>query len=286
MTDKTLTIKAPAKINLYLEVCGKREDGYHNIRSIMQTVSLFDTVTVEIVNNKSDITVSCNNPAVPNDHRNTAYKAAEYFLDSIGEKCGLNIRIDKKIPTESGLAGGSTDAAAVLRALNSLFENSMSNDEVLNIARMVGADVPFCYVQGCALCEGIGEIMTPIDSRLDCAYVILRSGEGVSTKEAYKSIDSLNKRVPDNLLSKNITAIQSGNVSELTLFNSFETAVLPKHSTASVLKDKLSDLGAIHVLMSGSGPSVYGIFDDEISAKKAIAHFENLDTLCYLCKNI
>lgn len=286
MTSKTITVNAPAKINLYLEVCDKRADGYHDIKSIMQTVSLFDIVTVTVDDFCSDIKLNCNNANVPCDYRNTAYKAVDYFRNEINGTFGAEITIEKKIPTESGLAGGSADAAAVLKALNTLFNFPLTTNALLEIAQKIGADVPFCYIQGCALCEGIGEIITPIENNIDCYYLILRSGEGVSTREAYSLIDSNREKVSPELLQSNINAIKDGIVNNLEPFNSFEKAVLPCHSSAKYLKEKLMEFDAIFSMMSGSGPAVFGVFDDEKSAKCAAEYFADKNILSYLCKNI
>ncbi len=263
-----MTVNAPAKINLYLDVLGKLENGYHTIESIMQTVSLYDTVEVE----KDDvISIECGDGDVPTDERNLAYKAAVRFFDSTGINGGAKIKIEKSIPVSSGLAGGSTDAGATLVALNKIYGEPLTEDELLEIAAKLGADVPFCMKGGCVLCRGIGEDMTPIDSFGEYNVVIARGGEGVSTPAAYKALDekygdSLAEKFAD--VNKTVEVLKKDDIHSLadTLYNVFEEVVLDSHSCAGYLKNKLGELGALKAMMSGSGPAVFALFD---SAEKA-----------------
>ena len=273
-----LTENAYAKINLYLDITGIRDNGYHNIRSIMQTVSLCDTVTVEsaeATEGVAEIVLTCSESAVPTGEKNIAYKAALAFFreaEITSYKC--KIHIEKRIPMEAGLAGGSTDAAAVLRLLNSLYDRPFDTDKLCEIGAKLGADVPFCIIGGTYLCEGIGEVLTKLSDMPDCCIVVARGGEGVSTPVAYGLVDDkwnrdFTKSGGDfDALS---SALSDGNIAAATsyMYNIFEDVILPSHSVASELKDIMLDSGAIGTMMSGSGPSVFGIFDSGEAAKKA-----------------
>lgn len=284
----TLTLEAPAKINLYLDVLGKRSDGYHDIKSIMQAVSLCDTVTVTTADT---ISVVCDDADVPTDEKNIAYKAAKLFFEKAGLNGGCRIEITKKIPVASGLAGGSTDAAAVLCALNSIFENKFANDELLSLGASLGADVPFCIKKGCALCEGTGEIMSDVGSKAQFDIVIARGGEGVSTPAAYRLLDEkFGKSLADEFGSiENVTnALKSGNTDELikNAYNVFEEAVLPTHSCASLIKESMYGFGALFAMMSGSGPAVFGIFSSPADALSAEVKLREAGYKAFVCKTL
>jgi len=273
-----LSSKAFAKINLYLDVTGIRDNGYHNIKSIMQTVSLHDTVTMESLDADEDtrnIFLTCSEPAVPTGEKNIAYKAAAAFFREAGiDFYNCTIHIDKNIPMEAGLAGGSTDAAAVLRLLNKLYGSPFDSEKLCSIGATLGADVPFCIMVGTYLCEGIGEILTKVPSLMDCYIVVARGGEGISTPVAYGLVDekwdrdfSCSGGDIGNLLMflshKDIDGIA------YSMYNIFEDVILPSHSVASTLKEIMLDCGAVDAMMSGSGPSIFGIFDSEREAKLA-----------------
>lgn len=284
-----LTLNAPAKINLYLDVISRRDNGYHDIESIMHTVSLSDVITVELT--ESEIDLSSNFPHVPTDERNIAYKAAKAFFELTGSNKGAKIYIEKHIPVSSGLAGGSTDAAATLKALNKLCGEPLSMEELLTLGGKLGADVPFCILGGCAVCEGLGEIMTPIPALSDKILVITRGGEGVSTPKAYSMIDELygndvNRRHGE--FEKAVNAINENNFSALisASYNIFEEVILPEHSTAKKQKDILWENGAEFVMMSGSGPSVFGFFKDTASANAAAAAIRKFGARAFVCNTI
>lgn len=285
-----VTELAYAKINLYLDVFPPREDGYHDIKSIMHTVSLADTVTVDT--DCSEIVLTCTNASLPTDSKNLAYRAAELFFRASGIPCGARIHIEKKIPVAGGLAGGSADAAAVLRALNAAFGCHMEADTLAAIGAELGADVPFCTVGGCALCTGIGEIITPLPSLRKTICVIANGGEGVSTPDAYKRLDKMyGEGLTDNggNIDAVISSLQSGDLSSLCheAFNIFESAVLPCHSTAGKLKDIMSKSGAVLSMMSGSGPSVFGLFESRTDADKAADEIRSIKgTVAHICKTI
>ena len=264
MTDK-ITVKAPAKINLTLHITGKRPDGYHTLKSVMQSISLCDTVTVVLNGKAGSIEISCTEPSIPCDSRNIAYKAAEVFYDETGiPNNGINIHIEKNIPSEAGLGGGSSDGAAVFYALNIIHGKPLSEDELCKISARVGADIPFCIKGGTVLCEGIGEIMTPLKPLPDCYIVIGKGTEGISTKEAYAEIDrrteSLNCDFDVSIFDHGIEKIASH------CSNAFEK-VSPLDEVRRI-KGLMIGSGALCSVMSGSGSAVYGIFRDKETAEE------------------
>lgn len=282
----TVKIKAPAKINLYLDVLDKRPDGYHNIKSIMQTVSLFDEITVC----ESDkITLNCSDKNLPCDRDNLAYKAAEAFFKATGIDGGCTIHIEKNIPVAGGLAGGSTDAAAVLISLNEIHRNPLSQRELLSLGSKLGADIPFCIIKGCAECGGIGDIIKSVPSPLVLDAVIANGGEGVSTPAAYRLLD---EKYKDTLgrdfgnMDGVLKAIENRDLDLLksSAFNIFEKAVLPTHSCALEIKNEMYNCGAFLSMMSGSGPSVFGLFTSEASAKAAAEKIRAMGYTAKECK--
>ncbi len=284
-------IAAPAKINLYLEVVSRREDGYHEILSIMQTVSLCDEITIEVAD-KSGIELVCDDDRLPTDRGNIAYRAAELFMKYADIKCGIKICLRKSIPAAAGLAGGSADAAAVLRGLNKIFNYPFKADMLCDMASSLGADVPFCVKGGCMCAEGIGEKLTVLPCMPDCYIVIACPDERVSTPAAYSELD----RIYDNF--KNINFDKSDYyVAEAALcqksldglckkmYNVFEE-IHKDRQDISELKSIMTDSGAIKAMISGSGPSVFGIFDDMNSASLAAARIEARGYTAYTCHPI
>ena len=267
--------KAYAKINLYLDVLGKRADGYHNIRSVMQTVGLYDVVSVEFLpGDAREIAVVCDDAAVPCGEKNIAYKAAARYLDRVGIGGTVGISITKRIPMEAGLAGGSTDAAAVLRMLNKLCGDALTVGELCEVGASVGADVPFCIVGGTALTEGIGEVLRPVDPMPEAFIVIARGGEGVSTPAAYRAIDEMyGDRLGEEHgdIGEVCDALRRSDLRELctSMVNVFEGVVLPVHDVARRAKETMLACGALGAMMSGSGPSVFGIFENKADAENA-----------------
>lgn len=286
-----ITENAYAKINLHLDVTGKRDDGYHNIRSIMQTVSLHDTVTVERLtprDGEREIRLTCSDTSLPCDSGNLAYRAATAFFDA-AHICeySVAVHIEKRIPTEAGLAGGSSDAAAVLRALSSLFGDPFTARRLCDIGRTLGADVPFCIMGGTYLCEGIGEMLSPLPPMPDCHIVIARAGRGVSTPKAYGLIDSAcgNVFVPrDEEYERLYSSLLGGDISTISasMYNIFEAVILKEHTEARLLREIMLRHGALGAMMSGSGPSVFGIFDDIKKADAAADEAASL-TQPHLC---
>lgn len=262
-------IKAPAKINLMLDVLDRRPDGYHDIVSVMQTVSLFDELTVR--KKKSPGTeIRCDADGVPEGPGNTVYTACSLFLEKAGIRDGVEIEIVKHIPVQAGLAGGSTDAAAVLRALDAMYGHPLAREELFSIGAITGSDVPFCMTGGTALCTGRGEKVLPLEPLKPCGIVIIKPPEGVSTKEAYRALDEapLRRHCDTDAVME---ALLSGDLKKLArvTVNSFqEHAVKGAGSIGDVL-GILSAAGADMCLMSGSGPAVFGTFGNTDDALKA-----------------
>ncbi|AKA71074.1 4-(cytidine 5'-diphospho)-2-C-methyl-D-erythritol kinase [Clostridium scatologenes] len=261
-----MLIKAYAKINLSLDVVGKREDGYHTLQMIMQTIDLYDLINIK----KTDkgINISCNKQYVPTDERNLAYKAAELFMKTYDVCEGIDIYIKKYIPVAAGLAGGSTDAAAVLKAMRNMYRPDISDEKIMKLGLNIGADVPYCVIGGTALCEGIGEKITKLNSFKNHILVVVKPAFGVSTKEVYKNLDiNKIKRHPDtNLL---ISSIEANNLNALArnMKNVLENVTLYKHVVLKDIKKEMINMGAQGTLMSGSGPTIFAFFSDMLKAQ-------------------
>ena len=273
-TRERTMIEARAKINLTLDVTGKREDGYHLVEMVMQSVDLHDDVRVTVVRGEKKprgIVLSCSLPFLPTDERNLAYRAAELFYKETGttlETC--EIFIEKRIPIAAGLAGGSTDAAAVLRALNQLHDTGLSRDRLCEIGLKLGADVPYCLRGGTMLAQGIGEELSLLPDMPHCWVVLCKPPFAVPTKEVYQEIDSVDiLEHPDN---KGMMAALNQEDYEgvcAYLSNVMETVTAAKRRQIGEIKSFLAENGADGTLMSGSGPTVYGLFSDESRAKTA-----------------
>ena len=306
-----MTELARAKINLYLDVTAKREDGYHEIESVMQSVSLADTVSLE---RADDLTVICDHPAVPGGSENLAYRAAQAFFRVTGIAGGAGIRIEKHIPVAAGLAGGSADAAAVLRGLNRLYGTGLTDTELCGIGKTLGADVPFCVVGGTALTRGIGEKLTTLPTLSGCYFVIAKGETGISTAAAYAALDKKYgdfRAAPDtgehggglckagcgeretdgdgafmgrhhgnsgdvdrhgnSSLSAMKAALNTGDNATVfrNMFNIFEEVVPPECEDVFRIRKELLAAGAVSAMMSGSGPSVFGVFREESLALRA-----------------
>lgn len=257
-----LTVKANAKINLTLNITGKLPNGYHSLSSIMQSVSLYDIVSVERTNN-GDIEVICLDDAAPSGEKNIAYKAAREFFEYADIVCcGIRITIEKKIPSEAGLGGGSADAAAVIVCLNKLFSCGFSQERLCVIGAKVGADVPFCIMGGTALCEGIGEEITPL-SPLNCKCVLIAKGKlGVSTKDAYAKIDSA--EIEHTSWDKT-DFIGCFEYWAKLCSNDFEA--VSTNSEVEMIRSEMENSGAAIAQMSGSGSAVFGLFSDTEKAE-------------------
>ena len=274
ITHAETTVQARAKINLTLDVTGRRADGYHTVRMVMQSVALHDTIRVAVTQGERKprgILLTCNLPYLPVDERNLAYRAAELFYqetDALPGTC--EIHIEKRIPMAAGLAGGSSDAAAVLRALAALHNVCLTDDELCAMGLKLGADVPYCLRGGTMLAEGIGEELTALSPMPHCWVVLCKPPFAVSTKDAYREMDEVSIRQrPDT--KGMIRALEKGDYHGVAsrLSNVMELVTATKRRQIGEIKAFLTENGADGTLMSGSGPTVYGLFSDEGRARTA-----------------
>ena len=286
------SILAPAKINLFLDVLSKREDGYHEIKSVMQSVSIYDKISLEIQKSISiSIRLNGSNPSLKWDESNLVYKACALFLKVSGiDGYSFDFYIEKNIPICAGMAGGSTDAAGVLLLLNQAFDNRFSIDELCAMGSKLGADVAFCIRGGTCLCEGVGEILTPL-SPLDGMYLVCAiDSSSVSTPQAYSLLD---ERYGTDFhesadLGSFLTSVENKDLSSICshLFNKFESVIAPLNENINRIKDLLVKNGALGALMSGSGPSVFGIFENEIDQKNALFALQKEKITAFSCKSL
>lgn len=277
----SLVLNAKAKINLYLDVTGKRADGYHLLETVMHTVSLCDTVTLTKTGS-SGIEISCSDPLIPCNEKNIAYKCAAAFFDKTGiSSRGVSIDIIKRMPSQAGMGGGSADGAAVLTGLDRLFETGLSESELLSIGARIGADIPFCIKGGCGYCTGIGEVIEPLPAI--CGCVLIGKGQaGISTAEAFGKIDSLGSGI-------GISGIKQifGNVSSLTDIapycrNIFDDVTSLEEVTD--IKRIMTENGAVCSAMTGSGSAVFGLFESENVAAKAQEVLKQKNYFTALCR--
>ncbi len=277
--------KAYAKINISLDVIGKREDGYHLLSMIMQNIELYDEIEIKKID--EGIIITCNKSFIPTDERNLAYKAAKLFLETYNIKSGVSINIIKNIPVAAGLAGGSADCAAVLKMLNDMFDINASEEELMKLGETLGADVPYCIKGGTALCEGIGEKITAIKSFENKIVILVKPPFGVSTKDVYKAFDLSKVKIhPDtNSLIKNIEEDNLDYVAS-NMKNLLENVTIRKHKILYKLKENLVKSGAAGAMMSGSGPTVFAFFDDMQIALKCYNELKEKYTDVFLTRTI
>lgn len=268
---KTVTIKAPAKVNLTLDVTGKRPNGYHDLKMIMQTISVFDEIKLSLTEEeKIDLHMNKELPDKIPAEKNLVYKAAALMKEKFDIKGGFDIELQKNIPAAAGLAGGSSDCAATLIAVNEVCELGLTTQELCDIGVKLGADVPFCIRKGTMLSEGIGEILTPLTPFKDVWVVLVKPDISVSTAYVYTHLDLPNlKYHPDT--EKAIECIGNGDISGLSnvLSNVLETVTVPEYPVLTEIKEFLVQNGAAGSLMSGSGPTVFGIFKNKEDARRA-----------------
>lgn len=279
-----MEIKAYGKINLSLDVVSKKEDGYHLLKMIMQSIEVYDRIKLEVQD--ADIRIYCDKPYVPTDERNIAYKAAKLFFEKYKINKGVCINIDKHIPVSAGLAGGSTDGAAVIRGLSELF-GIKDEKGILELCTKVGADVPFCLYGGTCLCEGIGEVITPLSSFKDVIILLVKPNFGVSTKEVFRALDlSLIYKHPDT--ESLMEAMKNYQLNDFDRFskNVLENVTLRKYPIIRDIKLKIMRQGALYSMMSGSGPTVFGIFDDMQLALSSYEFFKKQYKETYLTRTI
>ena len=283
--------RAYAKINLYLDVLGIRDDGFHEIKTVMHTVSLADEITVSVSPSKTLLIKLFidGNHFLPTDSKNLVYRAAEMFFERLGICADVRIKLVKNIPVAAGLAGGSSDAAATLRALNKIYKRPFSTSALLKMAATLGSDVPYCLLGKTAVCEGRGERITKIPTGLKMNILIANSGEHVSTPEAYKQLDEQYsyfdgsvRNVGEEKFSSLLDMLSTGKFNDNAFYNIFEEPVLSKCPRSMLLKEKLVSLGSECVMMSGSGPSVFAVFSDNTTAEMAKDSLV-LDGFCAWC---
>ena len=266
---KKIRLKAMAKINLGLDVVRKREDGYHEVRMIMQTIRMYDQIELEPTE-APGIRVSTNLNYLPTNEDNLVYKAAKLLMDEFDVKKGLNIGLRKFIPVAAGMAGGSSDAAAVMVGVNRLFHLNLSQKELMDRAVNIGADVPYCVMRGTALAEGIGEKLTHLPPAPAGYVLIAKPGIHVSTKFVYTNLKA-NELESHPDIDGQIQAIRSGDLKKVAELcgNVLETVTIPAYPVIREIKDLMMEHGAIGALMSGSGPTVFGLFTNPKAAAKA-----------------
>ena len=272
----TLYEGAFAKLNLTLDVLGKRDDGYHDLKSIMQTISIRDDVEIDVDTGKP-WEMTCTNPAIPCDERNLAWKAARVYFDAIGkEPDGISIRITKRIPTEAGLGGGSADAAAVLRALNKYYQNPLSIMALAELGASVGSDVPFCTICGTAMVEGRGEKLRKLPDFPDCCFVVCKPDFSASTPELYKKIDAVEipKRPNHTAMESALLSGDLGKIAE-NIYNVFDPVVTQEHLELNYIKSIFNSYGAVAYQMTGSGSAVFAI----------VPNFEYAAVICNMLRD-
>lgn len=277
MSSDSMTLKAYAKVNLFLDITGRLPNGYHTLNTVMRQIGLYDLVTVS-VSEGSGISLTCDNPLIPCDGRNIAVKAAEAFLRETTISAAVSVKIEKKIPLEAGLGGSSTDGAAVLMALNRLFGEPLSAERLIELGASLGADVPFCLVGGTAVCGGFGEKVTPIEMPDDFMIGIVKPDFSCSTAAAYRAYDEaplpIKEEFPSFVRSLSLGAgVWSGGV-----YNVFEK--LYRDERINALTESLKRNGALSAALSGSGSAVFGIFEDPIAAERAL---EKIDVPFKVC---
>lgn len=268
---KHLGLKAYGKINLGLDVLRRREDGYHDVRMIMQTVGIFDRIDL-IRNEEPGIQVETNLYYLPTNENNLVYKAAKLLMDEFHIISGITIRLKKFIPVAAGMAGGSSDAAAVIFGVNKMFQLGLTTAQLMERGVKIGADVPYCILRGTALSEGIGEVLTPLPAVPQCQVLIAKPGISVSTKFVYENLHANDLR-PDQHpdIDGMIDAIRARDIHGIAgkLGNVLETVTVGEYPVIREIKEKMMDYGAIGSLMSGSGPTVFGLFINPKAAQDA-----------------
>ncbi len=260
--------KAPAKINLGLDVLGVLPNGYHEVKMVMQTVGIYDVLTFEKA--ETGIVITTDSGELPTNEDNLIYKAAKLLMDRYDVKEGVRIHLEKHIPIAAGMAGGSTDAAATLKGINELFALGCQEEELREIGVKIGADVPYCVMGGTALAEGIGEKLTALTAAPGCHLLVAKPDINVSTKYVYEHLDALESyEHPD--IDGMVEAIKAGDLIGVVerMGNVLQDVTIPAHPIIETLKNRMLELGAAGSMMSGSGPTVFGIFTDEAQAKKA-----------------
>lgn len=266
---KDITVKALAKINLGLDVLRRREDGYHEVKMVMQTIHLFDRLDITR-NNSGNITMETNLSFLPTNENNLVYKAAKLLKEEFKIPDGVDVKLQKHIPVAAGMAGGSTDAAAVLYGMNRMFDLGMNREQLMQRGVKLGADVPYCLMRGTALAEGIGEKLTALPPMVKCPVLIAKPQISVSTKFVYENLVLNEKTIHPNV-DKLVTDIRKKDLHQIAadMGNVLETVTIPNYPIIAQIKENMMEHGAINSMMSGSGPTVFGLFEKEEAAADA-----------------
>lgn len=279
-----INVKALAKINLGLDVVRKREDGYHEVRMIMQTIHLYDQLLIEKTKERG-IQITANLDFLPTDESNLIYKAAKLLQDTYEMKEGVSVKLQKYIPIAAGMAGGSTDAAAVLYGMNELFHLGIKRQRLMELGVKIGADVPYCLMRGTALAEGIGEKLKSLPPVPKCPVLIAKPGIGVSTKYVYENL-KLDEQTKHPNIYAQLDAIRKHDLHGIAahMGNILETVTIPKYPVIDEIKRCMMENGALVSMMSGSGPTVFGLFEEERTAQEAYSQMRksNLAKQVYL----
>lgn len=268
-SNNDISLKALAKINLGLDVVRSREDGYHEVRMIMQTIQLYDRLDIKRTQ-EPGIQIQTNLSFLPVNENNLIYKAAKLLMDEFSITDGVSVKLDKRIPVAAGMAGGSTDAAAMLIGVNRLFSLGLTKRQLMERGVQIGADVPYCIMRGTALAEGIGEALSPLPPMVKCPVLIAKPSISVSTKFVYQNLKLDDTTIhPD--IDRLIDDIKAKNLHDIAahMGNVLETVTIPNYPVIDEIKKHMLSNGAVGAMMSGSGPTVFGLFDDEDTAKKA-----------------
>lgn len=264
-----MRLRALAKINLGLDVLGRREDGYHELRMIMQTINMYDQLDMEI-SEEPGIRITTNLPYVPVNQNNLVYRAANMLLEEFQIKEGLTVDLQKMIPVAAGMAGGSSDAAVAMIGVNRLFQLGLSVKDLMERGVKIGADVPYCLLRGTALAEGIGDKLRALPACPDCYVLIGKPGISVSTKFVYENLHA-NELKSHPRIDEMLDAIQWHNLYKMAdlMENVLETVTIPQYPIIEEIKNHMKEHGALNAMMSGSGPTVFGLFDDKTLAEQA-----------------
>lgn len=264
-----IRLKALAKINLGLDVLRRREDGYHEVRMVMQTLKMYDKITMKKTQ-EPGIEIRSNLFYVPENENNLAYRAAKLLMDEFHLEDGVFIDLQKFIPVAAGMAGGSADAAAVLYGMNRMFQLKLSKQQLMKRGVRIGADVPYCIMRGTVLAEGIGERLTPLSPMPACSVVVAKPPISVSTKFVYENLE-LDKIDRHPQIDMVLEGLREGNLHKVAanMGNVLETVTIPNYPVIAEIRDQMLEMGALGAMMSGSGPTVFGLFEDEKSAQKA-----------------
>lgn len=268
-SNNDISLKALAKINLGLDVVRRREDGYHEVRMIMQTIQLYDRLDIKRTQ-EPGIQIQTNLSFLPVNENNLIYKAAKLLMDEFSITDGVSVKLDKRIPVAAGMAGGSTDAATMLIGVNRLFSLGLTKRQLMERGVQIGADVPYCIMRGTALAEGIGEALSPLPPMVKCPVLIAKPSISVSTKFVYQNLKLDDTTIhPD--IDRLIDDIKAKNLHDIAahMGNVLETVTIPNYPVIDEIKKHMLSNGAVGAMMSGSGPTVFGLFDDEDTAKKA-----------------